>query len=102
LGINVNLVRDEFPAPLEEMATSVLIEIGKKSNRAQLVSDLLWGIETWYERLVDHGAEPILDVFRRAAAPTLEKRVRIVAEPPCEGLVIGVSPAGALLVREDN
>lgn len=53
IGVNVNHEKADFPEPLRQRATSLLIESGKSINRAQLLVGILNKLEDYYRRFLD-------------------------------------------------
>lgn len=53
IGVNVNVPTDELPAGLETPATSLLAELGRPVDRAELLVGLLAALETHYDAWVE-------------------------------------------------
>jgi BirA family biotin operon repressor/biotin-[acetyl-CoA-carboxylase] ligase len=49
VGINVNVAEDDLPTEVERPATSLLIETGRETDRAELLVELLARFETAYD-----------------------------------------------------
>jgi BirA family biotin operon repressor/biotin-[acetyl-CoA-carboxylase] ligase len=99
IGINVNV-----PAPaldrLAPDATSILAEVGREVHRGRLLAALLAGVEDRY-RHVQAGKSPHPEWADRLA--TLGRRVQVTtARHRFSGVAEGVTPKGALLVRDDT
>jgi BirA family biotin operon repressor/biotin-[acetyl-CoA-carboxylase] ligase len=52
LGVNVNVAAEELPPALERPATSLLVETGRKVDRAALLVELLARLERRYDEWV--------------------------------------------------
>ena len=102
VGLNVSQRRDEFPAALQETATSLALEARRPFDRPFLLAAILSQIETRVETLIDTGSAALMDEYRSLCA-TIGKRVRIdfpnsIAE---YGVVSGVADSGAVIFIPD-
>jgi BirA family biotin operon repressor/biotin-[acetyl-CoA-carboxylase] ligase len=55
MGINVNVPQDALPAEVDRPATSLLVETGRETDRAELLAELLGRLEPSYEDWVKGG-----------------------------------------------
>ena len=114
LGVNVNVMFDKGrrpeaggdssfvfrpPSDLVDSATSLSMALGHPVDRLALLATILARTEAWYDRLLMgeslHGAWA-------ARLDTLGRRVTVTtAMGVLAGLAVGVTPEGALLVRND-
>jgi BirA family biotin operon repressor/biotin-[acetyl-CoA-carboxylase] ligase len=102
VGINVNHTTAELGQPLEALATSLRLEVGRLVERSALAAQLFIELEIWYERLKGSDACGILDEWRRHAA-TLGQRVRVLlGQTTVEGTAVDVTNEGALLVERKD
>ncbi len=53
IGINVNLDKEDFPKDLQEKASSIKIELGKKISRQKLVANILNEFEVLYDEFIE-------------------------------------------------
>lgn len=102
VGLNVNQRLDEFPAALQETATSLALEAGHPFERPFLLAAILGCIEEKVERLIDEGGGSLMGEYRVLCA-TIGKRVRIdfpnrMAE---YGVVSGIADNGAVIFIPD-
>jgi BirA family biotin operon repressor/biotin-[acetyl-CoA-carboxylase] ligase len=114
LGINVNVAFDEGrrtedrgdwsfvfrpPSDLVDTAISLSMALGHSADRLALLAAILGRCEVWYDRLL-RGRSP-----HEAWAARLDTRGRRVtvttAAGTWSGLAAGVTPEGALLVRDE-
>ncbi len=99
VGVNVNSRREDFPEPLREEATSVLLERGQPAPRALLLAACLTLLEDWVDLHAEQGFEPIRAAWRERSV-TLGQRVAVRTDG---GELVGVAEeidaTGALLVR---
>lgn len=111
LGLNVNLAFDAAgdargardpgqPDGLTETATSLALILGRRVDRLSLLTAILGETEAWYDRLLA-GESPHAEWAARL--DTIGQRVQ-VALPTGRlfGLATGVTPEGALLLRDDD
>ena len=100
LNVNVDFARDGAPADVAALATSLLLETGQAVDRVALLAAILSRAERWYDAALA-GESP--GEAWAARLDTLGRRVRVtLTAGELEGVAVGVSPEGALLVREDG
>jgi len=102
LGLNVNVSFDPpvAPEPLAESATSLMTETGREIDRPALLSAILGRTEIWYERTLR--GEPPHEAWAQRL-DTLNRRVTVsMIGSRLAGVATGVTPEGALLVRDDG
>lgn len=102
LGLNVNVSFDPpaAPEPLAESATSLMAETGREIDRLALLVAILGHTEEWYERTL-RGESPHQAWAQRL--DTLNRRVTVsMIGSRLVGVATGVTPEGALLVRDDG
>lgn len=98
IGLNVNL--DPIPEEIARFATSLSLERGEPLPRAFLLAALLAGLETWLEKDVALGFEPVRQRWRELSS-TLGRQVQIDDGPAAiEGVAVDLAVDGALLVRD--
>lgn len=102
LGLNVNVDFGAGGAPVEvaSFATSLLLETGREVDRLALLAAVLARTEAWYDGVLAGDSPHEAWAVR---LDTLGRRVRVtMAAGALEGMAVGVTPDGALLVREDG
>jgi BirA family transcriptional regulator, biotin operon repressor / biotin---[acetyl-CoA-carboxylase] ligase len=103
VGIGINVNHAAMPAELAGIATSLRILTGKPQSRLQLTVRLLRHLETYYNRFLAEGAQPILNRFTEVSSYARGKRVRIVtADESYVGTTDGLESNGLLRVRRDD
>jgi BirA family transcriptional regulator, biotin operon repressor / biotin---[acetyl-CoA-carboxylase] ligase len=101
IGINVNHIA--MPPELASVATSLRTMTGKPISRLQLLVQLLRQLESYYNRFLAEGAEPILARFAELSSYARGKRVRInTGRESYVGTTDGLEPNGLLRVRRDD
>ena len=104
LGIGINLRNSSFPPEVNEIATSVELEIGEVPDLEIILRHLITAIEWCYEMLqsVD-GGEDILREWLARSSYGKGKRVRVAnGEETLEGTTCGLESDGALRVETDE
>jgi BirA family biotin operon repressor/biotin-[acetyl-CoA-carboxylase] ligase len=99
IGLNANLMTEEFPAPLRETATSLRAALGARMDRAALLRRVLEELDRRYLVLRREGAGPLIAEaggLMPMAGSIIRARdhARVL-----EGTVTGLDDDGALLVR---
>jgi BirA family biotin operon repressor/biotin-[acetyl-CoA-carboxylase] ligase len=100
IGIGLNVNRVEFDEELRDIATSLRAARPDREafDRMTVLARLLLAVEHQVDRFVAEGAAPIVSA--------LEPRLAMIGERArcgdVEGVVAGVSPAGALLMRTER
>jgi BirA family transcriptional regulator, biotin operon repressor / biotin---[acetyl-CoA-carboxylase] ligase len=103
VGIGVDVNHTRMPEQLADLATSLRMVTGRTHSRLQLLVRLLRNLETYYNRFLAEGPEPILTRFSEASSFAKGKRVRIsAATENYTGITDGLEPNGLLRVRRDN
>jgi BirA family transcriptional regulator, biotin operon repressor / biotin---[acetyl-CoA-carboxylase] ligase len=100
IGLNVNLAREELPAELATIATSLRIASGARLDRVAVAEELLLRLEPELDRVRSGDVESLLDAWRKYFRMR-GSRVRIggpgIARE-LEGVVEGIDADGALLL----
>jgi BirA family transcriptional regulator, biotin operon repressor / biotin---[acetyl-CoA-carboxylase] ligase len=103
VGIGVNVNQTAMPADLAAIASSLRMTSGRVHSRLQLVVRLLRHLDSYYNRFLAEGPEPIVARFTEVSSYARGKRVRI--STPTEsyaGVTDGLEPNGLLRVRRDG
>jgi BirA family biotin operon repressor/biotin-[acetyl-CoA-carboxylase] ligase len=99
LGIGVNLGQREFPAELQEIATSLLIESGRRVTPDEFATPLLVRLDAWYLTALQQPATVIAEWQARSSyADGCAVRVEN-GNTTIEGITRGLAPSGALIVE---
>ena len=98
VGVGVNCAQTQFPADIQDVATSILLATGRRVARSRLAAALLRAFARLDAQLPGACAE---DMARfRAGCVTLGKRVTILrGDASREAFAEDVAPDGALVVR---
>ncbi len=95
VGIGINVGQTRFPPPLAGLATSVLLETGRRCDRAGLLHVLLSRFDAWRQRLEAEGFAPVRQRWL-AFDDTIGRRVRAGG---VEGRATGLDEDGALVLE---
>ncbi len=101
VGVNVNTPREAFPAELQDVATSVMVEAGAPVSRAALLAAVLHHMTTWY-RLSVLDFPRVVEAARRCSH-TLGRLVRVRdGDHERLGTAVDLDADGALILRTDQ
>ncbi len=98
IGINVNI--DAFTEEVSHIATSLLLETGKKVRRSRLIAAVMEAFEQYYEEFISQGdLSGLISVYNKHMA-NAGKEVRVL-DPAGEytGRALGINKKGELLVE---
>lgn len=96
VGLNVNMLADQFPPELRYPATSVRIETGKLQPRLPLLRSLLQRIDNLYTEFLSAGFVPLRKRWEKLF-DLLDRQVEVDLGPRViSGVVGGLEPDGAL------
>lgn len=99
IGVGLNVNRTEWPEELESIATSMRAERGdgNRFDRAEVLAAVLYHMEQWVDRFVEHGSPVVVNALRQKLA--------LVGEPvrfeDGDGVFEGIDEDGAARVRTD-
>jgi BirA family biotin operon repressor/biotin-[acetyl-CoA-carboxylase] ligase len=104
VGIGINVNHCQFPDELQQTATSLRIETGRKWSRVDLCAALLKSLDREYQSLTANpeAHNDILHRFEEHSSMARGKQVRIEENGGFEGTTEGLDPRGFLQVRTDD
>lgn len=100
-GIGINCDTLCFPGELETIATSVIIESGRRINKARLLAEVLNEFEINYRAFVEDGFETVCEKYKALSA-VLGKTVKIIGAQSFEAVAVDIGKGGELIVLEGN
>lgn len=100
IGMNVNQQKSDFPEELQEIATSLLIEGGKKVSRARVIQEVLVRLETLYEQFLVEGFLPIKQLWESYAISLGKEIKATTVNSTIIGKAIGITDEGVLLLED--
>ena len=102
IGVNVNLVREEFPDELSELATSLACQTGQRVSRLEVLVALLSNLDRLYQDFVEGKFSQILSLWKQMSV-TLNRRVKVQSfEEVHEGIAFDLDDEGALLLMKED
>ncbi|MFJ8256299.1 biotin--[acetyl-CoA-carboxylase] ligase [Peribacillus asahii] len=100
IGINVNQQKSDFPEELQETATSLLIEGGKKVSRAKVIQEFLVCFEVLYNQYLEEGFLPIKKLWEKYAISLGQEIKATTINTTIIGKAIGITDDGVLLLED--
>ncbi len=101
-GIGVNLNIEHFDEELQNIATSVFIETGKRIKRKYAAAAILEQFEKLYFRFINGGIESMIDEYKEVCV-TLGKDVVIIRQGKEQrAKAVDLTSSGELVVDADN
>ena len=97
IGINVNVRREEFPADIREIATSLSEMAGENLNRVEFFRAVLEELDKLY---IENNFDEVFKIWRKYNI-TLGKKVTVLSAESGEiftGLAVDIDAEGALIV----
>lgn len=103
VGIGINVSMMSFPEELKDKATSILLETGKNSNRAELVAKTMHCFERYYEEFIQTNTlQPLEEEYNKVLI-NMNKEVKVLSgEESYTGIARGITDKGHLLVEKEN
>ena len=102
VGVNLNMLKKQFPESLNYPATSVLLETGKSVDRLMFLQTFLRCLEQYYAEFLEEGFTPIRQRWEDYC-DTINKQVRVdQGSGSLYGTVVGLEPEGALRLQLDD
>lgn len=104
VGIGINLNSDAFPVELNEIATSIEAETGRKTDAEELLNSLTRFLNYFYEIFKsENGAKIILDEWKKRSSYAFGKEVKVkLGNEEFSGTTDGLEENGALRVQTEN
>lgn len=102
IGIDANVTREELPEELQEVATSLWLESGRKVDRPLLIGAVMEELEKLYKVYMNQGFEPIRQAWEELSV-TSGRRIRVrTGRGELVGSAIGLDSHGGLIVKHDD
>ena len=103
-GINVNVMPEDFPADVKDIATSLAIIKGEKLPRKEIFREILTEMESLYLEVRKNGFGKVFEEWRKYSV-TLGQEVNVIGIGDHEsfaGKAIDIDEDGALLVETEK
>lgn len=102
VGVNLNMLEEQFPEAINYPATSVLLETGKPVDRLMFLRTFLRCLDQYYAEFLEEGFAPIRQRWE-SYCDMINRQVRVdQGSRSLSGTVIGLDPEGALRLQLDN
>ncbi|MGG1573851.1 biotin--[acetyl-CoA-carboxylase] ligase [Fictibacillus sp. NRS-1165] len=102
IGLNVNVTSEDFNEDVREIATSLKIESGKETKRAELIAAILEEMELLYQEYLRNGFG-LIKLLWEGYAHSIGRRIRVrSASQQLEGVAKGITDEGILLLEDDD
>lgn len=104
IGINVNIMPEEFPQDIRDTATSLAIMKGEKLPRVKFFQAVLRALDALYLEVLADGFCVVMQEWRKYSI-TLGQKVRVIGARDGEvflGTAADIDAEGALLVETEN
>lgn len=102
IGINVNQQKSDFPEELQEKATSLFMEGGKKVSRARVIQEFLVCFEALYNQYLEEGFLPIKKQWESYAISLGQEITATTINSTIIGKAIGITNDGVLLLEDHS
>ncbi len=101
IGFGINANMENIPDELSN-ATSVMIELKNKVDRALLLSNILYYLENMVRLIEENKDDKVFELWKKYDM-TIGKRVKIInSDGETEGLAEGIDEQGFLIVKADS
>jgi len=102
VGINVNILHDEFPDEIKDISISLQEILNEKISRIELVKIFLKQFEVYYQLLCKNKSELILEEWKKYSY-TLGRHIKVKSgDRIISGKAVDISRNGALIIKKDN
>ena len=102
IGVGINVNAREYPPELADKATSLYLEAGHPFSREEVlckVIEIFEGYEELFEKKADLSLlkDEYESMLANKGAP-----VRVLSDPPFEGIALGIDERGHLIVKKED
>ena len=102
IGINVNILQDDFPEELREKAGSMAMVKGEHINRPSFFREVLRELDICYREICNRGFSALMDKWRSLSV-TLGQEINVIGiNESFSGKAIDIDDDGALLVETEG
>lgn len=103
VGIGINTNQKEFAADIQNMATSIYLEMGKELERIRLIAEFLNAFEEYYEIFIRTQDMSLLDDEYNSLLINRGKEVKIIEKENERILMaVGIDKDGGLIVKDKS
>jgi BirA family transcriptional regulator, biotin operon repressor / biotin---[acetyl-CoA-carboxylase] ligase len=101
IGINCHQSKQDFPAELRRIATSIDIETGGQIDRISLIKRLLNSIDNWLD-VAEQNKEEIIEHWQRLSTQLGQRVALIYNKKKFAGNCVGIDPEKGLILQLDT
>jgi BirA family transcriptional regulator, biotin operon repressor / biotin---[acetyl-CoA-carboxylase] ligase len=102
IGINVNILYDQLPSDIRNIATSMAIETGREIDRVELIIGLYENMAKWYKQLTQEGFGAVKEKWLNLA-PMIGRKVQVMFhQEVISGEALGLDEDGSLIILTVN
>lgn len=102
-GMGINANTEEFPEDIETVASSILLETGKRLNRSKTINCIMQKFETYYKAFVEAGNMSGLIKEYNSRLANKDNTVKVLKPGGgYTGISLGINDSGALLVKTED
>ncbi|MBB5173578.1 biotin--[acetyl-CoA-carboxylase] ligase [Texcoconibacillus texcoconensis] len=102
LGIGMNVLQEEVPEELEEIATSLWKEKGVQVDRTALLAEILKELEWFYDTFLQSGLQFIKPMWEAHARGMGERITARGVNETVTGTALGITDQGVLRILDDK
>lgn len=100
VGIGINVNHQSFPKSLQEQASSLFLEGGRRFSRTEIILALLRYFEDLYLELQEQGSDVVLEQWIRRSSFARGKEVSVdLGDKKIHGTTVGLGKEGTLRVK---
>jgi len=101
IGINCHQSKQDFPAELRKIATSIDIETGGSIDRISLIKRLLTSIDNWLE-IAEQDKEEVIEHWQQLSTQLGQRVSLVYNKKKFAGNCIGIDPEKGLVLQLDT
>jgi len=104
IGLNVNHSESDFPYDISSVATSLVLNVDKKTlpDRSVIAADIIDEMEKVYRRFIEKGSAWVVREWKKYNI-TLGKRIKIISQQgETNAEAVDITEEGRLIVRDEN
>jgi len=103
LGIGINVNHSSMPEELQQIATSLALQGGRRYSRLQILAELLRDVERYYHLLLKEGNAAIVREWSSVSSYAHGKRIQVkTSADNYTGVTTGLDVSGALKILRDD
>ena len=99
IGIGLNVNQTKFAPALEDIATSVGLEVGEKVSRINLLAEVVNSLDYLYQQWLAEGLDPIIPLLNQASILSGKEVTVNLANSSYQATVVGIDENGFLQVE---